>query len=574
LNRRRKKVDPAIPAWRVRVLLGLFALAAVSLESHLFWLQVVRGDFNRAEGDDRQLRVVEMPAHRGIIEDRFGDPLAVSTPVDRIIVDPQRIPKDREVIYQLAAAVGRDGAEVERDITSRLDRRYYRLQSDLAPAEAAKVIDLGILGVSSERQYRRFYPHHEVTCHLLGFTSGDDAGQEGLELLYDYDLAGVAGSKRVQHDERGRILADIEQIKAPRPGSNLRLSLDSGLQFEAYRALKAAVLESGASSGSLVLLDTRTGEVLAMANQPACNPNDKEQRANLARFRNRAITDPIEPGSSFKPLILAAALANGYTPETLIDVPKNLEVAGKIRTDDPVRLGIATVTEILARSSNVGMGLIGRELDPADIYRTLKAFGIGSSTDSDLGSLESYGALNHYSDWNEVTQASLSFGYGVSVTPLQLARAYAAIASDGLLPPISFTALDRIPKKVRAVSPAVASDLMTMLEAVVASDVGTAKRAAIPHYRVAGKTGTARIFEGPDYSDVRHNAIFAGIAPASRPRFVAVVFVNDPQVQPHNGGDIAAPVFAKVMSAALSRYGVAPDALDDSLKLSQAEVPK
>lgn len=561
-----------MPAWRMRVLLGLFAIAALTLEGHLLWLQLVKGDFNRAEGDERQVRVVEMPAHRGIVTDRFGEPLAVSTPVDRIIVDPQKIPKDREVIYRLAAAVGRDGAEVERDITSRMDRRYYRLQSGLAPTDAAAIVDLGIAGVTSERQYQRFYPHHEVTCHLLGFTGTDDVGQEGLELLYDYDLAGGAGSKRVRQDERGRILADIDQIKAPRPGSDIRLSLDSGLQFEAYRALKTAVIESGASAGSAILIDSQTGEVLAMANQPACNPNDKAQRANLAAFRNRAITDPIEPGSSFKPLILATAMADDYAPETLIDVPQDLEVAGIVRTNDQSRLGIVSVTEILARSSNVGMGLIGQRLDPAAIYRTLKAFGIGGSTNSGLGSLEAYGTLNDYSDWNEVAHASISYGYGVSVTPLQLVRAYAAIASDGLLPPISFKALDEVPDRVRVVSPEVASDLMQMLEAVVASDVGTAKRAAIEGYRVAGKTGTVRILEPSGYSDIRHNAIFVGIAPASRPRFVAAVFVNDPQVLAHNGGDIAAPVFAKIMSAALSRYGVAPDGLDESMLLSQAEV--
>jgi cell division protein FtsI (penicillin-binding protein 3) len=522
----------------------------------------------------RQVRVVEMPARRGVITDRFGDSLAVSTPVDRIIVDPQRIPRDREVIYQLAAAVGKDGAEVERDITSRMDRRYYRLESGLAPTDAAKVLDLGIPGVSLERQYQRYYPHHEVTCHILGFAGSDDVGQEGLELLYDYNLDGVPGSKRVRQDERGRILADIEQIEAPDPGSDIRLSLDSGLQFEAYRALKSAVLESGASSGSAVLIDSATGEVLAMANQPVCNPNDKAQRASLALFRNRAITDPIEPGSSFKPLILATALANDYSPETLIDVPKNLEVAGLVRTGDNNRLGIVDLTEILARSSNVGMGLIGLDLDPAEIFQTLKAFGIGGPTESGLGSLESYGILNDYADWNEVAHASISYGYGVSVTPLQLARAYAAIASDGLLPPISLTALDRPPERVRVISPEIAADLMTMLEAVVASDVGTAKRAAIEGYRVAGKTGTARIWESGGYSDVRHNAIFVGIAPVSRPRFVAIVAINDPQVLVHGGGDIAAPVFARIMAAALSRYGVAPDDLDESLMLSRAEVPQ
>jgi cell division protein FtsI (penicillin-binding protein 3) len=572
VNRRRKKAELGVAAWRARALLGLFAVAAISLEAHLLWLQVVRGETLVAEGYDRQLEVVTIPAHRGVIRDRFDEVLAVSTPVNRIVLDPQRIPKDRELIYRLATAVGRDGGDVERDITSRMNRRYFRLENGLSPADAARVQNLEIPGVWSERQYKRFYPNHEITCHLVGFTDVDDAGQEGLELLYDFELKGVAGSKRVQYDERGRPLADIEQITAPRPGRDIRLSLDLGLQFEAYRALKAAVIESRATSGSLVLLDVHTGEVLAMANQPVCNPNNPEHRADGNLYRNRAITDPIEPGSAFKPLILATAFANDYTPDTLVDVKQYLEVAGRVRTEDTNRLGIASVTEILARSSNVGMGQIGLSLERAEIFATLNAFGIGGSTQSDLGSLEAYGTLNKPLDWSDVDHASMSYGYHVSVTPLQLARAYAAIASGGLLPPVSFKARDSVPGRVRVISPEVAADLITVLEAVVGSDVGTAKRAAIPGYRVAGKTGTARILEAGGYSDVRHNAIFAGMAPASRPRFVAVVFINDPGVQEHNGGDIAAPVFARVMGTALSRYGVPPDALDDSMLLSHVEV--
>ena len=577
MNRRRRKTSPAMPVWRRHALLGLFALVALTLQARLVWLQLFEGDYLTAEGDQRQEREVEMSAHRGLLLDRRGEPLGVSTPVDSIIVDPQRIPLDRDQIYELARAVNRDGAEVEREITSRMDRRYYRLRRGLAPADAAKVIKLGIQGVWSEREYKRFYPHAEVTCHILGFTGEDDAGQEGLELLYDYELAGNPGSKRVQRDERGRLLADVEQIKAPRPGRDIRLSLELRLQFEAYRALKAAVQESGAGSGSLVLLDVETGEVLVMVNQPACNPNDPEQRDDPASYRNRAITDIFEPGSTIKPLILATALESGdYAPETLIDVPKYLAVPGVRRplTNDQVPLGIVSVTEILARSSNVGMGLIGLELDPAKMWRTLRAFGVGGSTEGGLGSLEAYGTLNNHSHWNAVGQATLSYGYGLSVTPLQLARAYAAIGSGGLLPPVSFKTLDEPPERVRVIRPEIAADLMTMLEAVVASDTGTAQRAEIPNYGVAGKTGTIRILESTGYSDSRHNAVFAGIAPASKPRFVAVVVINDPRGQAYYGGEVAAPVFAAVMSTALRWYGVAPDVVEETTLLSRAEVPQ
>lgn len=568
-----------MPAWRPKLLLGIFALVAVTLEARLVWLQLFQGDFLAAEGNERQLRVVEMPAHRGLLLDRHGEPLAVSTPVESLFVDPQRVPLAR--IGELARALGRDGDVLEREIASRQDREFYWLARRLAPGDAAEVLDLGIEGVSTRREYKRYYPQHEVTCHLLGFTGDEDVGQEGLEFALDARLAAEPGSKLVQRDRRGRYIADVEEIEPPRPGRDIRTSIDLRLQWPAYRALKAAVLASEASSGSLVVLDVETGEVLAMVNQPVCNPNDPAQRAEPWRFRNRAITDPVEPGSAIKPLILAAALDSGYTPETLIDVPKVLYVAGQdVTRDDNGPLGVVTVTEILARSSSVGMGLIGLELDRADIWRTLKAFGIGEWTGNGesvgnvLGRLESPGKLEDYEHWGQVGQATLSYGYRLSVTSLQLARAYAAIGSGGLLPPVSFEALTEPPKRVRAISPEIAADLMTMLEAVVYSEGATATRADIANYRSAGKTGTARMLESGEYSNDKYRAIFAGLAPAGRPRFVAVVVLSDPRSEAYHGGDVAAPVFAKVMSAALRIYGVAPDAPAEPTLISRAEDPR
>jgi len=569
MNRRRQR--PVMAAWRSRLLLGLFLAAALTLEVRLVWLQLFESDFLTAEGDQRQQRIVDVSAHRGLLRDRYGEPLAVSTPVDSIIVNPQQITLERDRIYELASALGTDGAELEREVTRRLDRQYYRVQRGLAPADAAKVMELAIPGVWSEREYKRFYPQAEVTCHLVGFAGDEDVGQEGLEYLFDARLAGQHGSKRVLQDERGRFIADVEQIRPARAGRDIRASIDLRIQFPAYRALKAAVQATGASSGSLVLLDARTGEVLALVNQPACNPNDPVQRANLSLFRNRAITDPIEPGSTNKPLVLAAALAAGYTPDTVLDVPKVLEVAGRERTrDESGPLGQVSVTEILARSSNVGMGLIGLDLEPEAIWSTLKSFGFGGPTDSDLGSLESHGTLQHYSSWGPVGQATMSYGYGLSVTALQLARAYAAIAAGGLLPPISFEAIDEPPRKVRVMRPDIAADLMTMLEAVV-SDRGTARRADIPFYRVAGKTGTARVAASGAYANNRYHAVFAGIAPASQPRFVAVVVINDPSGRQYYGGEIAAPVFADVMQTALRTYGVPRDAVSEPTRISMAE---
>lgn len=573
MNRRKPQADPVLPAWRHRLLVGLFALAALALEARLAWLQLVVADFLTAEGEQRQTRVVEMPAHRGLITDRFGDPLAVSTPVDSVYVNPQKIPLDRDLIYELARRTGRDGEDLEREITSKMDREFIWVRRKLAPAAAAEVRQLDLEGVGTRPEYKRFYPAGEVTCHLIGLTNTDDIGTQGLEFVDDYRLAGEPGQKLVQRDEKGRIIADVEQIKPARPGRDLRTSIDLRLQYQAYLELKTAVRDSGASSGSLVIVDPWTGEVLTMVNQPSCNPNDDDERADMARFRNRAITDPIEPGSTIKPLILATALTHGYTPDTVIDVPRDLVVDGEPITSDTHHLGPVSVTEILARSSSVGMATIGLALDSADIWHTLKSFGIAEATDSGLGANESHGMLEDYAFWGDKRKATLSYGYGLSVTPLQLARAYAAIANGGRLLPVSFEAVDETPESDRIIMPELAAELMDMLEVVV-SDQGTASRAEIPNFTVAGKTGTARIHEAGGYSDDRYRAVFVGIAPASRPRFVAVVVINDPRGNEYYGGDVAAPVFAKVIGTALRMYGIKPDALiePEEMLLSRAEV--
>jgi cell division protein FtsI (penicillin-binding protein 3) len=573
MNRRKPQPNARLPAWRVHALLGAFLLAVVALESRLAWLQLVEGDYLTAEGLQRQLREVEIPAHRGLITDRFGEPLAVSTPVDSVFVDPQRFPADVDSIYELARATGRDGDELLRAITSNTERRFLWVERGLPPAQAASALELELEGVGIQREYKRFSPNHEVACHLVGITNRDDAGIEGLELVFDPLLSGDPGLKVVQRDREGRDIGDIEQIRPARPGQDLRTSIDLRLQYPAYFELKKAVEDSGAASGSLVMLDVVTGEVLTMVNQPKCNPNDASDRQDLSRFRNRAIIDPIEPGSTIKPLVLAAALASGYTPGTLVNVPQELVVGGRFVTSDENRLGVVTVTEILARSSSVGMGIIAANLDPALMWRTLRNFGIAGPTESGLGSHESHGILEDYAQWGDVRKATLAYGYGMQATPLQIARAYAAIANGGLLPPVSFEALDAPPEHVQAVAPEIAAQLMAMLEVVV-SDQGTAQRASIPGYSVAGKTGTALLHGAGGYSSDRYRAFFVGVAPASAPRFVAIVVINDPRGAEYYGGDVAAPVFAAVVGKALRMYGVAPDALPEqgSLLISRAAV--
>ena len=574
MNRRKLQPDPVPPAWRVRALLGAFLVALVALEARLAWLQLVEGEFLTTVGLERQLREVEIPAHRGLITDRHGEPLAVSTPVDSIFVDPQVFRADVESIYTLARATGRDGEDLARAITSSSNRRFLWVERGLSPAHAARVLELGFEGVGARREYKRFSPTHEVACHLVGITNRDDVGIEGLELVFNYLLAGEPGQKVVQRDSRGRVIGDIEQIEPARPGQDLRTSIDLRLQYPAYFELKRAVQDSGAESGSFVMLDVVTGEVLTMVNQPYCNPNDEDQRQDISRFRNRAIIDPIEPGSTIKPLVLAAALASGFTPDTLVNVPKELEIAGRVVTTDENRLGVVSVTEILARSSSVGMGIISQDIDSELMWRTLRNFGIAGPTESGLGSHESHGILGDFAAWNATSKATLSYGYGLQMTPLQIARAYAAIGNRGLLPPISVQALDSPPDHIQAISPEIAADLMEMLEVVVSND-GTGLRAAIPGYSVAGKTGTVRLHEsGGGYSDDRYRAFFAGIAPASAPRFVAVVVINDPRGAEYYGGDVAAPVFSAVVGKALRMYGVAPDALPEqgSVLISRAQV--
>ena len=545
-------------SWRGRALVCAFALVAVVLEARILHLQLIDNEFLAAQGDDRHLRTVEISAHRGSITDRHGEPLAVSTPVDSIWADPRELKAELGRLPELARVLDVDSEWLMRRITSNLDREFVYLKRHLSPADAAAVLRLDVPGVGTAREYRRYYPSGEVVGHVLGFTDIDDHGQEGLELAFDYWLRGEAGSKRVVQDKFGRVIGDVEQIQAARPGQTLRTSLDLRLQYLAYRELKAAVSESRARSGSVVVLDPNTGEILAMVNQPSFNANNRSAR-DPALYRNRAATDPFEPGSSFKPFVLAAALESGQvTPNTVIDTaPGSLVVGGRTLTEDPVRLGRISVTNVLAKSSNVGAGRIALELDPDAIARVLHGFGIGRVTENGFPG-ESAGRLDDPRHWRAVGQATLAYGYGLSVTTLQLARAYATIASGGVLRPLSLVAVDETPRGERAISAATAEQLLEMMEAVI-SPQGTGQRAAVKNFSVAGKTGTAWISSVGGYTSNRYTAVFGGIAPASDPRLVAVVVIDDPQGEQYNGGDLAAPVFSRIASGALRLMAVPPD---------------
>jgi cell division protein FtsI (penicillin-binding protein 3) len=544
--------------WRSRVLLATLGLAAGALLWRAVNLQLVDHGFLARQGDARFTRVLQIAAHRGTVTDRYGEPLAVSTPVDSIWVNPVELAAATDQIPRLASALGLDRQDLARRITSNLDREFLYLARGRQPAEAAEIKALGIPGVYTSREYRRYYPAGEVTGHLLGFTNVDDAGQEGLELAFDHWLAGEAGAKRVIQDRYGRIVENVESIRPARPGRDLVLSIDLRIQYLAYRELKAAVREERARAGSIVVLDIDTGEVLAMVNQPAYNPNDRGQ-IQAADYRNRAATDIFEPGSSMKPFWVAAALAAGkYDSRSIIDTsPGFFKVGAKIFEDEH-NFGAIDIATVLAKSSNVGMAHIALTLAPQQVWTTLTHLGFGEVSTSGYPG-ESAGLLPPYSQWRPIGIVTMSHGYGLSVTPLQLAHAYATIGGLGLARPVSFLAVTEAVPGVRVLEGSACRELLGMLERVVTAE-GTGKLAAIPGYRVSGKTGTAWKAIAGGYSTDRFMAVFGGVAPATAPRLAAVVVLDEPTAGQHQGGQVSAPVFSRVIGGALRLLAVAPDA--------------
>jgi len=547
---------------RLRVVLGVLVLIAIALVARAVDLQLFDEGFLEGQGDARFTRVAKLSAVRGGIYDRNGEPLAASTPVDTVWACPPEVMRAADQIPRLAEALNRDQKWLTQVITSNLDREFVYLVRHMRPSDAQQVKDLKIPGVYLLREYQRFYPAGEVTGHLLGFTKKfDDIGQEGLELAYDRWLGAQAGAKRVIQDRYGRTVEDVESIRAPRPGEDLITSIDLRIQYLAYRELKAAVQEQQAKGGSVVVLDVDTGEVLAMVNQPAYNPNDRDQVAP-SRYRNRAATDIYEPGSAIKPFVAAAGIASGrYHPDTIIDTSPGMVQIGWKKIPDKHNLGAIPLTTVIAKSSNVGMTKMAMTLTPQSMYQTLRAFGFGDVTGSGFPG-ESAGLLYDASHWRKIEQATISYGYGLSVTPLQLARAYAILGADGIRRPVTLRRVDGPVPGERVIDARVARELLQMMESVVAQDGATGTRAALVGYRVAGKTGTAWTADAGGYSSNRYKASFGGVVPASHPRLAALVVIDEPGGKLVYGGDVAAPVFANVMAGALRLLGVPPDGLD------------
>ncbi|HTC51253.1 MAG TPA: penicillin-binding transpeptidase domain-containing protein [Steroidobacteraceae bacterium] len=543
--------------WRAWLILALLLAAGAGLLAQAAHLQLYRHDFYTSEGNERFSRVATITAHRGMITDRNGEPLAISTPVDSVWVNPQELAPVPEQIPRLAKALKLDRQELAQRITSNEDRQFLYVARHLPPVEAEKIRDLGISGVYLKREYRRYYPSGEVTGQMLGFTNVDDAGQEGLELAFDHWLAGTDGAKRVIQDGFQRVVQNVDSIREVSPGHDLRLSIDLRLQYLAYRELKAAVRDQNAKAGTMVVLDVKTGEILAMVNQPGFNPNDREQ-ADPADYRNRAVTDILEAGSTIKPFFVAAAIQSGrYDDHSIIDTaPGEIKVGATIFPDEHP-LGRIDIATILAKSSNVGMIHLALSLPPELIWTTLSQLGLGQVTASGFPG-ESAGVLSNYAHWRPIGIATMSHGYGLSVTPLQLAQGYATFGAMGVRRPVSFLPVTTAPEGERVLTEHTCRELVAMLETVVAAE-GTGTKAAIYGYRVAGKTGTAEKATDGGYSKSLFMSVFAGVAPASDPRLAAVVVIDTPSAGLHRGGDVAAPVFSAVMGPALRLLGVAPD---------------
>jgi cell division protein FtsI (penicillin-binding protein 3) len=544
---------------RVTLVLVFFSAIAAALAARAVHLQVLNKEFLNQQADTRHLRRERISAHRGTITDRNGEPLAISTPVDSVWANPKELAPAVDEVPRLARALGVDSQLLMRRITRSMDKEFLYLKRHLSPEQAQQVLALKLPGVNVQREYRRYYPAGEVTGHLVGFTDIDDEGQEGLELAFNHWLAGESGAKRVLKDRLGRSVENVESIRPARHGKNLTTSIDLRIQYLAYRTLKAAIQSYNAESGSIVVLDVRTGEVLAVVNQPTYNPNDRSQ-FSAERYRNRAVTDIFEPGSSIKPLVIAAALESGeFRPSSIIDTAPGFVTVGAKTIEDSRNLGRVSLTTILARSSNVGVTKLAMSLQPDQLWQTMTRFGLGTLTSSAFPG-ESAGLLTHFSNWKPISQATLAYGYGVSVTALQLAQAYAALGNGGRMNPVSLGALETPTEGEQVIAPDSATAVRRMLEEVVRPG-GTGTKAAVPGYRVAGKTGTAWKFAAGGYSEDKYISIFAGLAPASNPQLAAVVVIDEPSGELYYGSDVAAPVFADVMTESLRLLAVPPDAL-------------
>ncbi len=542
--------------WGRRQFLLAFMLLVIAI---LLWravyLQIMDKDFLQNQGDARHVRTVSLPAYRGMIVDRHGEPLAASTAVESVWVNPKQFSQAKEQWQTVANVLEMSLTELNQLMENRAQKEFVYLKRHLSPTLVAQLKKMNIVGLFLQREYRRYYPTSQVAAHVVGFTNVDEEGQEGLEAVFEAQLKGAAGAKQIIQDRFGRMIDEAGVITMPKEGQNITISLDRRLQYVAHRELAAAARRSNAKAASMVILDVHSGEVLAMVNQPDYNPNNLADRV-ANQYRNRAVTDVFEPGSTMKPFAVVAALESGqYKANSFVNTSPGSLQFGKYTIRDGRNYGSISLATVLQKSSNVGAAKITSSLPAERVWSTLHKLGFGELTGSGFVG-EIGGKLSDYQQWYPVDHATIAFGYGMNVTLLQLTRAYAALGNGGKLPPINFLRVDNPQTGVQIMQESTAKSVLAMLETVL-DDGGTGTEARIEGYRVAGKTGTARKYGESGYSD-RHRALFAGIVPASQPRLAAVVMLDEPEGD-YYGGHVAAPVFAKVMAACLRLLNIPPD---------------
>ncbi len=569
LNATKPAPTPRLSSVRSWIVLSLLLGCFGGLTARAVYLQGLNQAFLQAKGEKRYTRSLEITATRGVIVDRHNELLATSTPVESVAANPAMasdiMTPDQQ--RKLAKLLQMDTASLTRKLADS-DREFVYLKRQLAPEQAAKVVELDIPSVFLQREFRRVYPAGEELAHVIGFTNIDDEGQEALELALEDELRGTPGSRRVLRDRKGRIVEDLDDIRAPQHGARITLTIDAKIQHVAFRELKKAMAEHRAKAGGIVVLDAQTGEVLAMANFPTYDPN---QRALVdpARMRNRTVTDLFEPGSTLKPFTVATALELGVvTPATVIDTAAGQLTIGKATIHDVHPSGALTVAQVIQKSSNVGSAKVALRMAPEKMWKVFNAVGFGTPPQSGFPG-EVSGLLRAHATWRPIEQATMSYGHGISVSLLQLARAYSIFATDGELKSPTLIKKDGTPESKRVISVETARAVRNMLEMAVKPG-GTAPRAQVVGYRVAGKTGTAHKLEGRGYAAKRYISSFVGFAPVSNPRLIVAVMVDEPSAGQHYGGLVAAPVFSEVVSGALRLMNVAPDAPMEKIVLPAA----
>ncbi len=544
------------PVWRSKFIVAGIALGFAALVGRAVYIQVIENDFFQKQGEVRFTRTLSLPANRGRILDRNGVILASSIPVPSIWAIPEDVPRDPQNLKKLADLLNMSLPELNKKLEDE-DKTFVWLRRQVDESVGKEVLALGLKGIYERKEYKRQYPEGEAAAHVVGFTNVEDKGQEGMELTFNKELGGRAGSRRVIKDRMGRVVEDVREQIAPMDGRDLQLSIDSKVQFFAYQTLKNAVLEHKAKAGSVVVLDVQTGEVLALANYPSFVP-DKRQNLSGAQLRNRALTDTFEPGSTMKPFVIAAALNKGMvTPETSIQTAPGRLTIGSATISDSHAHGILTVSEVIQKSSNIGTAKIALQMPAHDMWEMYTQVGFGQKPDVPFPGAVS-GRLRPYKSWRPIEQATMSYGYGISVSLFQLAHAYTIFGRDGDLVPISMFKINQHTPGISVIEARHALEVRNMLH-LVTGPGGTAPKAQTMGYSVGGKTGTAHKVEGRGYANKKYRGVFAGLAPIDAPRIAVAVMIDEPSNGQYFGGDVAAPVFSQTVQQTLKVLGVAPD---------------